>query len=471
MRKGVSIFSFTLIILVGLACVCCDHFVASADASAQIAYGANLAQMRPPIDDYAFEFNASIPPQYGVDWLREAAFVDPKYGPNFTELYNQYAPFGYNWELRFDIQGVSDLYGSNWTLPQWDSYVTDVVNAFPKVHVWEVGNEVLSGQAQYNNGYLVQGGNLTLAYFNILKDAYTIVKQHDPSDTVIAFGGQDIFDPAEIALYNAGNFQKDASYELAAQVWADGASNYCDAISLHAYGDNTGAAWLLNETPAYNGVTSKLTLQQLWSAVITEYEQLTGKPVWFTETGEPIDSPPNDPTPPVLANSLQKQAAFLDQSFSFLSSFSFTRAIFWFKLVGPSQYYNNSVLLYTTDDGLFNQDGTPRLATLAFQSFSSTISPTPSPTTQAPTFSPTPIATLTPTISPQTSTSQTTAAPSTLSSGTPEPSASVTATGKIPELKNSLQVLAVIILATTAILLARRKLFLKTNPERQISAL
>jgi hypothetical protein len=160
--------------------------------SNNIAYGANLAQMRPPIDDFAYAFNASVPIQYGVNWLREAAFVDSRYGLNFTRLYDQYAPYGYNWELRLDIQAVTALYGSDWTLQQWDSYVTTAVNNFPNVHVWEVGNEVLSGQAQYNNGYLVESGNLRLAYFNILKDAYTIVKQRDPSDTIIAFGGQDI---------------------------------------------------------------------------------------------------------------------------------------------------------------------------------------------------------------------------------------------------------------------------------------
>jgi len=324
-----------------------------ASASSQIAYGANLAQMRPPIDDFAFAFNASTPIQNGVNWLREAAFVDPRHEANFTALYNQYAPYGYNWLLRLDILAVTDFYGQNWTLQNWDSYVTLVVNSFPNVHVWEVGNEVLSGQAQYNTGYLVSG-NLPNAYFNILKDAYQIAKSHNPSDTVIAFGGQDMPDLTKISLYNSGQFQNDPSYKLAAQVWADGASRYCDAISIHAYGDNTGASWLLNETPSYNGVVSTLTLQQIWGGLINEYETLTNKPIWFTETGEPINSPPNDPTPPITSNSLAKQAAFLNQSFTFLSSFPFTKAVFWFKLVGPSEYYNNNTLLYTLDDGLFN---------------------------------------------------------------------------------------------------------------------
>ena len=348
-------------------CLICALFLSSAVvrldsqvaiASPQVAYGANLAQMRPPIDDYAFALNASIPAQNGVNWLREAAFVDSRFGPNFTALYYQYAPFGYSWLLRLDILAVTDLYGQSWTRQDWDDYVTTVVNDFPNVHVWEVGNEVLSGQAQYNTGYLEQSGNLTTAYFNILKDAYSIIKNHNPADTVIAFGGQDIPDMNELSLYNSGDFQDDASYKLAAQVWADGAAQYCDAISIHAYGDNTGAAWLLNETPVYNNVASTLTLQQIWGGLINEYETLTQKPIWFTETGEPIDSPPNDPTPPIIANSLAKQAAFLNQSFTFLSSFSFTKAVFWFKMVGPSEYYNNNVLLYTLDDGLFNQDGT-----------------------------------------------------------------------------------------------------------------
>jgi poly-gamma-glutamate capsule biosynthesis protein CapA/YwtB (metallophosphatase superfamily) len=62
----------------------------------------------------------------------------------------------------------------------------------------------------------------------------------------------------------------------------------------------------------------------------------------------------------------------MDQSFTFLSSFAFTRAIFWFKLVGPSEYYNDNTLLYTLDDGLFNQDGTQGPATTVFQTFSTT---------------------------------------------------------------------------------------------------
>jgi hypothetical protein len=181
MRVRISTLSFAIILSLTLV-IPNSHNVVFAAAPSQIAYGANLAQMRPPIDDFAFAFDPSIPPQYGVNWLREAAFVDPIHAANFTALYNQYAPYGYSWLLRLDILAVTDLYGQSWTLQNWDNYVTLAVNDFPNVHVWEVGNEVLSGQAQYNTGYLSQSGNLTTAYFNILKDAYTIVKNHNPSD-------------------------------------------------------------------------------------------------------------------------------------------------------------------------------------------------------------------------------------------------------------------------------------------------
>jgi hypothetical protein len=444
MRRRVAIASFIIVLSFTLIIPSNHNVVQGSGSSSQIAYGVNLTQMRPPIDQYAFAFNPGEPAQYGVSWLREAAFVDPVYSANFTKLYNEYAPYGYNWELRLDIEAVTDLYGSSWTLPQWNQYVTDVVNDFPNVHVFEVGNEVLSGQAQYNTGYLAEG-NLSLAYFNILKDAYTIVKQHDPSDTVIAFGGQDIFDPSDVTQYNSGNFQ-DASYQLAEQAWADGAANYCDAISLHCYGDNTGAAWLPNETVTYKGETSKLTLQQIWNGEINEYEQLTDKPIWFTETGEPIDSPPNDKTPPVIANSLQKQVAFLDQTFTFLSSFSFTKAIFWFKLVGPSQYYNNDVLVYTTDDGLFNQDGSTRPATLVFQSFAlstSTTSPSPS---AAPTAAPSATST----------TSTPTSIPSTKPAGSPSP------TSSIPELQGTISIIGLLV-SMTLLACAKRR----PRPNRQ----
>jgi hypothetical protein len=437
MRAIKAVVGFAIILSLTLV-IPSSHSFVSAVTSGQIAFGVNLAQMRPPIDDYAFDFNTGVPPQYGVNWLREAAFVDPVHAANFTKLYNQYSAYGYNWELRLDILAVTDLYGTNWTLPDWDSYVTKVVNDFPNVHVWEVGNEVLSGEEQYNTGYLASG-NLSLAYFNILKDAYQIIKQHDPSDTVIAFGGQDIFVPGDLALYNSGSFQDD-SYELAAQVWANGGANYCDAVSLHIYGDNTGGAWLPNETVTYNGVTSKVTLQQIWNGYINEYEQLTGKPIWFTETGEPIDSPPNDPTPPVIGNSLQKQAAFLTQTFTFLSSFSFTRAIFWFKLVGLSQYYNgNGDLVYTLDDGLFNQDGTARPATSAFQSFSQAVAvPSPTPTELS---SPSPSATSTTSTVP-------TSTPSPTLSHSISPTSSRLPTSTVPEFPNSVLLVTLLVSST-----------------------
>jgi hypothetical protein len=369
--RGGTIVVFIVVLILGFSL---NASCSVASAPIEIAYGANLTQMRPPIYDYAYAFDASIPAQNGVKWLREAAFVDPRLGPNFTRLYDQFAPYGYTWELRLDIEGVTALHGQNWTLQNWDDYITDVVNAYPNVHVWEVGNEVLNGQEQYNNGYLTQSGNLSTSYFNILKDAYQIVKSHNSSDTVIAFGGQGIFQPDEISLYNSGDFQADPSYQLAAQVWADGAAQYCDAVSLHAYADNRSAAWLLNETPVYT-IASKLTVQQIWNGYITEYENLTQKPIWFTETGEPIDSPPHDPTPPTIDNSPAKQAAFLNQSFTFLSSFPYTKAVFWFKLVGPPDYYNsNDILVYTLDNALFNQDGTLRPATKAFKAFSATAS-------------------------------------------------------------------------------------------------
>ena len=457
----------------------CHNF---ATASSQIAFGANLTQMRPPIYDYAYALSADVPIQLGVNWLRSAAYIDSRVGPNFTRLYEQYAKYGYNWELRLDIDAITYLYGQNWTLQDWDSYVTSVVNDFPNVHAWEVGNEVLSGQAQYNTGYLEQSGNLSYAYYNILKDAYTIVKSHDSSDTVIAFGGQDIPDISELSLYNTGNFQ-DASYKLAAQVWADGGAQYCDAISIHAYGDNTGAAWLLNETPVYNNVASTLTLQQIWGGLINEYENLTKKPIWFTETGEPIDSPPNDPTPPIISNSFAKQAAFLNQSFTFLSSFPFTKAIFWFKLVGPSEYFNaNNVLAYTLDDGLINQDGTARPATTVFEEFSPVQTAPPS------TLTPSTVPSATPTVSASTPSNPPTLAPSlqpsSSTTATPEASPSFSPTSSpftststpsstpnfpttspqtsIPEL-NNLFIIATILASTLIIVFATKRLVERRN--------
>jgi hypothetical protein len=198
-----------------------------------------------------------------------------------------------------------------------------------------------------------------------------------------------------------------------------------------------------------------LTLQQIWGGLINEYETLTNKPIWFTETGEPINSPPNDPTPPTISNSLAKQAAFLNQSFTFLSSFPFTKAVFWFKMVGPSEYYNNTVLLFTLDDGLFNQDGTLRPVTYAFESFSPGTSSQPPTATPILTSTPTPANTISPTL---TLTSVPTSSPSLNPTNTPtipEPTSSTTPS--VPELTPAILSVAVTFGTATFVILRMRR--------------
>ncbi len=131
----------------------------------------------------------------------------------------------------------------------------------------------------------------------------------------------------------------------------------------------------------------------------------------------------------VITPALQKQAAYLNQTFTLLSSYSFTRAIFWFKLTGPSEYLSNTgVLLYTLDDGLFNQDGTTRPSTAVYQTFASTTIPNP---TSSPISPPSPTPSTLPTAS---------SSPSTKPTNSPSPS--------IPELQNT-AVIAVLVASVT----------------------
>jgi hypothetical protein len=100
---------------------------------------------------------------------------------------------------------------------------------------------------------------------------------------------------------------------------------------------------------------------------------LVDKPVWFTETGFPT----NNVTDGEYGsnNSLSKQALFMKEDFSLLTSFSQTRAILWWDLVGyTSGYYF----------GLFNSTNyTPQQPTMSvFESYAKTsISTSPSITT------------------------------------------------------------------------------------------
>lgn len=197
----------------------------------------------------------------------------------------------------------------NWTLADWNSSVEYAVSAYPEIDAWEIWNEpwVTAFQTGYMNGSAYN-------YYQVIKSASQIIKSKDRNATVVCFGGAP-FSYSWFLWYG--------------QVWAYGASNYCDAISIHAY----------------PSLPFNLTEQQAWSAYVSAYENMTGKPVWVTETGVPASSSQYAGFTPV------QQERFLVQDFAFFSNFSYVKRVYWYDLWGLSdgQARNDFGLLNLSD--------------------------------------------------------------------------------------------------------------------------
>lgn len=218
------------------------------------------------------------------------------------------------------------LSSCNWTLGDWDASVENAVGSYPEIHIWEIWNEPQF--KEWQSGFL---NGSTYNYFLMLKSAYQIIKAHDPSDIVLCLGGDNIYTGGTTASY--------ADYQWAQQVWSYGASSYCDAISLHAY---TSFTFLMTDTPR----GANQTIGSMFNETLSAYENLTGKPIWITEVGIPSNN--GTGTPINLNDSMNKQAAFLNQTYSMFLSKPYVKGIFWFNLLG----YEHPP--YEIDFGLLN---------------------------------------------------------------------------------------------------------------------
>ena len=205
--------------------------------------------------------------------------------------------------------------GCNWSLNDWNASVYNALSEYPEVNTWEIWNEPLV--PNFASGY--ENGS-AMDYYEMIKSAYTIIKSREPNSTVVCFGGAQLF-PMSVVRYE---------YQFYSRVWQYGASRYCDAVSVHYYSQ-----------PLYNmsqHAEYGMSLGQELNLTLSTYENLTGKPIWVTETGYASNG---------TARSDQLQAAALRQSMGFLSKYGFVKRIYWFHLAGASG---------TVDFGLLNQN-------------------------------------------------------------------------------------------------------------------
>jgi putative glycosyl hydrolase len=210
--------------------------------------------------------------------------------------------------------------GCNWTLDTWNASVANAVVEDPEISTWEIYNEPLI--TNFVGGY--ENGS-ALNYFNMIKSASSIIKSRNPNATVVCFGGAQLFPLSTVQI----------EYQFYKQVWSYGASRYCDAISIHAY---TLPYYSLSQE-AY----SNATLEQEYSFVLDLYENMTGKPVWITETGAPSNNWASG-----LNYSEQNQASFMRQDMEFFISYPFVKRVYWYALLDSGSGADFGLLNMTT---------------------------------------------------------------------------------------------------------------------------
>lgn len=151
------------------------------------------------------------------------------------------------------ILGIIDYWTMNqsktWTFDDWSNRVNETVYHYgAKIEAYEIWNE--PNVYEYQTGYL-NDTNAINHYFNMLKNASQIIKGYN--ETLIVVGGvfSDIYD------YPAGD-----NWETWFTSLLDlGANQYVDVWSIHLYAG------------------------QLEAYAIDRIHDLSGKPVWVTETG------------------------------------------------------------------------------------------------------------------------------------------------------------------------------------------
>ncbi len=218
--------------------------------------------------------------------------------PQEEALSLQHSKYGAHYLGILDYDTLPGGFSNNdWNLTAWNESVSAAVEAYPWISSWEIWNEpwVPTFQKGYMNGSAYN-------YYQMARSAYLIIKAAEPNATTVCFGG------APIGSYSI--------YQWYSKVWSYGAAKYCSAISIHAYPSTVGP---MNQSDV-----------QMWSAWISKYEALTGKPIWITEFGIPSGSNAS------VGYSQSNQEAFMVQAFNLFNKYPYIKRVYWYDLWGLS---------------------------------------------------------------------------------------------------------------------------------------
>lgn len=316
-----------------------------------IAYGVNFPWY------FYYQVNNKLISELHLKWIRTQipynldqpdlfALMNYYHDSRFLMILAMGMMGGYQDTCKFTTSAPGATISScDWTLSDWDAKVNQAVLDYPNTHVWEIWNE----PQWFESGYLCCDDNVTKMayhYFDMLRDAYRIIKAHNSNDLVIAFGG------ASLSYWHHDNWSW--IWEFSQQVWKLGAGAYCDAVSLHAY---TDFSYLLDNTVR----GTDRSAGDFWNEALANYETLTDKPIWITETSLQSNQ----------GQSPARQAVFLNQTFTFFSHYSYVKSVFWFAVEGND---NGDLQPVGFDLGLVTMGSldqqTPKPAFYVFQAFS-----------------------------------------------------------------------------------------------------
>ncbi len=241
----------------------------------------------------------------GVRYFRNDITLEPQ---QVSQIMNESSQYGARYLGILDYATLGGISVKGWNTTVWNRTVAKAVADYPEIATWEVWNQPWFGPFQTG---LVNGSAYN--YYRVTRDAYLQIKKAEPNSTVVCFGGAPIADYGTLLWYE--------------QAWGYGMARYCDAISLHAY-------------PSLPFNQSE---QKTWSTYLSAYENLTGKPIWITETGLPV----------IAGTQLTQdaQSAFMREGIAFFSSFVYIKRVYWFDLWEGSKQYDYGLLNDTDPTG------------------------------------------------------------------------------------------------------------------------
>ncbi len=199
----------------------------------------------------------------------------------------------------------------------WASYVQKVVDQYGDyIDYWEIGNEV---NTWWHKVRPDQTRFEATVYSEMLYEAYTIIKEADPTDTVILSSLVNIDDSS----------QGLDPFQVLTKIGSAKPGNYCDALALHLYWPGRDPDEAI--PTLVNGREANLTMGEYVQLFISESERILdqSKPVWITEVGYDFEQ-----MGPLLnkygLDIKNTQATMLIKTYVTLLSIPEVQGVFWY---------------------------------------------------------------------------------------------------------------------------------------------